>query len=332
MPSRDSHRFRPKAFPPPQFPPQRLPLFSRMPPAVFPSIMGLLGLGLALRLGLRALGLPGGPAEMLLGAVSLLFLFSLAAYLSKIARRPGVVTEDIAVLPGRTGIAAMTLCVMLFALVLVPYDRKIAEWAVYLGLALHSVLAMLVIRYILTAPEGAGGVTPVWHLHFVGFVIGGVPAAYCGLPQLALAILWLTIPVAVAIWGISLMQLIRRVPPAPLRPLLAIHLSPAALFALLATALGQDGLAQGFVILGGGILIALLLAGRWLTRAGFSALWGAFTFPMAAYAAALFAVGWDGAAVLVLAAALGVVPVVAVAVLKSWAAGTLAAKSNAAQA
>lgn len=58
MSDRDSRQLRPRVFPPPQFPPMRVPLFSRMPPAIFPSIMGLLGLGLALRRGLVALDLP----------------------------------------------------------------------------------------------------------------------------------------------------------------------------------------------------------------------------------------------------------------------------------
>ena len=42
---------RPKAFPPPEFPPHRAKLFAKMPPAVFPVLLGLLGLGLALRRG-----------------------------------------------------------------------------------------------------------------------------------------------------------------------------------------------------------------------------------------------------------------------------------------
>ena len=35
---------RPKRYPPPEFPPRRAKLFAKTPPAVFPSILGLLGL------------------------------------------------------------------------------------------------------------------------------------------------------------------------------------------------------------------------------------------------------------------------------------------------
>ena len=39
---------RPKRYPPPEFPPRRAKLFARTPPAIFPPILGLLGLAAAL--------------------------------------------------------------------------------------------------------------------------------------------------------------------------------------------------------------------------------------------------------------------------------------------
>ncbi|MBL9056147.1 MAG: hypothetical protein JNJ84_07720, partial [Rhodobacteraceae bacterium] len=66
---------RPKSFPPPEFPPRRPALFARTPPAVFPVILGLLGLGLALRRALAALQLPGGLVEAALGALLVLWAF-----------------------------------------------------------------------------------------------------------------------------------------------------------------------------------------------------------------------------------------------------------------
>ena len=40
---------RPRAYPAPEFPPRKPKLFARTPPAIFPSLLGLLGLGLAAR-------------------------------------------------------------------------------------------------------------------------------------------------------------------------------------------------------------------------------------------------------------------------------------------
>jgi tellurite resistance protein len=74
-----------------------------------------------------------------------------------------------------------------------------------------------------------------------------------------------------------------------------------------------------------------------LTEGGFSGFWGAFTFPVAAFAGALMMVGDDhgwralvAAGGLVLGAATLAIPVIAVRVLKLWATGALAVKSNAA--
>ena len=49
-------RYRPKQYPPPEFPPRRVARFARTPPAVFSVILGAIGLVLALRRGIGAVG------------------------------------------------------------------------------------------------------------------------------------------------------------------------------------------------------------------------------------------------------------------------------------
>jgi len=325
-------RFRPRQYPPPQFPPARPARFSRTPPAIFPPILGLLGLGLALRHASAALDLPAAAAEMLLGATTALWLLALFAYGVKVMRRPAVVAEDLRVLPGRAGLAVAGLSMLLVAAAAVPYAPGLARGVLFGGLALHTLIVALIIRQMVLGPYDLRQVTPVWHLSFVGFIVGGLAAVPLGLTGLAQGLLWSTMPIAAVIWGISLVQLIRRIPPAPLRPLLAIHLNPAALFAIVAAALGHTGLALGFAALGALILIALVAAVRWLTVSGFTPFWGAFTFPIAAYVSALYALGLDTTATLVLIACLAIVPYVAWRVMQSWAVGALAAKTNAAEA
>lgn len=307
-------------------------LWRATPPAIFPPVMGLFGLGLAWRRGVDAFGFPGGVAELLLGAVSLLFLFCLIAYAVKLMRRPKVVLEDLRILPGRAGLAAMVLSLLLLAATLVPYVPGIALVLLWAGLALHLGLAGLLLHNLLSGPEEARVLTPVWHLSFVGFIVGGIAAVPLGLASLAQALFAATLPLAIAIWVLSAMQLLRRVPPAPLRPLLAIHLAPAALLGSVALLTGFAGLAQAFAMLGGAILIALLLAGRWITAAGFSPLWGAFTFPLAAYAGLLLALDgvWPVLGALVLIVATLAIPPIAFRILKLWAQGALAIKTNAA--
>jgi tellurite resistance protein len=310
-------------------------LWRRTPPAIFPPVLGLFGLGLAWRRGAEAFGLSAAPGELILGGVSLLYLVCLAAWLAKPLRRPGVILEELRVLPGRAGMAAMALCLMTLAATLVPYSRGLATAVAVTAFATHAAVALLVLRLILTGPDEARTVTPVWHLTFVGFIFGplaGIPLGFEGAARIILTIM---VPVAAAIWAVSLWQLATRVPPAPLRPLVAIHLAPASLFATVSGLLGFTTLGLGFLALGAAILLALLLAGRWITEAGFSPLWAAFTFPLSAFTTALFVLS-DGAGplriagALALAAASVVIPLIAVRVLRAWAQGGLAARTNAA--
>lgn len=331
---------RPPIFPAPQFPPVKLRAFQRMPPAVFPAIMGLFGLGLALRRGAVAIGYPVAIAEIALGAISLLWIFATLGYAAKLVQRPAVIMEDLAILPGRAGLAAMSLGLSLFAATLLPYSMAGAAFAMFAGLGLHAVLAFLITLALLRGPAEGRHVTPVWHLSFVGFIIAAVTAAPLGYTTLATGILSVTFVFAVCIWAVSLLQLIKRIPPAPLRPLLAIHLAPASLFGTVALLLGMPMLAAGFALLGAVILLALMVCARWITEAGFSALWGAFTFSLAAFSSVLLGLAgnmgihspWAWAGIACLTGAIGIVPAIALRVLQAWTKGTLAAKTNAATA
>jgi tellurite resistance protein len=127
-------------------------------------------------------------------------------------------------------------------------------------------------------------------------------------------------------------QAVRRIPPAPLRPLLAIHVAPAALFATVSADLGMPALANAWALLALALAALILAAGRWICAAGPSPLWGAFTFPSAALASALLAQGWTVAGGLALVAATLLVLPIAVHVLRLWARGKLAPATNAATA
>lgn len=325
-------------FPPP--PPLVTPppgLWRRTPPAIFPPVMGLFGLGLAWRTLAAQPGMtPLAPVgEAILGAVLLLGAFALIAWLAKPLRRPAVVVEDLAVLPGRAGLAAMVLSVVLAGAAIRPYAPGLALALVVAGLVALAGLGALILWVLTRGPAEGRVVTPVFHLTFVGYILAPqvlVPLGYTG-P--ATAIFWWSIAVAVLIWAESLRQVLTRIPPAPLRPLLAIHVAPASLLASVAVLLGYPLAGAGFAVLALALAGVLLGSVRWLLAAGFSPLWGALTFPTAAAAvAAMVALGtpglWIGAALLALAT--GLTPWVAFRVFKAWAQGGLAARTNAATA
>lgn len=325
---------RPKRYPPPEFPPRRAALFARTPPAVFPSILGLLGLVGALRLALARLGWDLGIADLLAGVVVALWAFAAAAYAVKVARRPGVVLEDLRVLPGRSGLAALTMGGMVAAGLVGTYSAPVGEVLLGLAIAGHAVLAVLLVRLLAGLAPEARAVNPTLHLSFVGFIVAAGPALVLGWPVVAEALFWAVMPVAMVIWGLSLRQFTGAVPPAPLRPLLAIHLAPAALLALVAGMLAKPGMALVFLGLGTIYGLVLLASGRWLAASGPSPLWGAFTFPLAALASAMLMAGggwlWPGLALV--AVGLAVIPAIAWWVLKRWPGGKLAAVTNAAEA
>jgi len=324
---------RPKP-PPPLLPPRSLAAFARTPPAIFPPILGLLGLAIALRLGLGQLALPLAAGDLLAGIALGLWAFAALAYGVKFARRPGVLAEDLRILPGRSGLAALTMGGMAAATLLAAYAPAAAKGLMVLALAGHLILAALVVRMWLRLPPPGRTVDPTWHLSFVGFILAAPAAVAVGWTGLATVLFWAVMPAALAIWAVSAVQFARAVPPPPLRPLLVIHTAPAALLATVAGLLGLVWLSEAFLI--GAVVLAVGLAasGAWLTRAGITPIWGAFTFPLAALAVALVRGGgiWQLPGLALTALALLVIPAIGWWVLKRWPGGRLAAVTNAAEA
>lgn len=324
---------------PPPLPMPEPGLWRRTPPAIFPPILGLFGLGLAWRAAGPALGVPGGIGDLILGGVALLYLFALVAWAAKPARRPGVVLDELQALPGRAGLAALTLSALLLAAAVVPVHAPLAAALSLFALGAHALLTALFTFHLIhghTDSAEVRTVTPVHHLVFVGFVLWPLSAIPLGWAGAATLVLWLMIPVAGTIWALSLWQLTRRIPPAPLRPLLAIHAAPAAIFATVGAELGMAALAQGFALLAVGIALALGAAGRWVLASGVSPFWGALTFPLAACATAVLSLPAVGgptllAGAVLLAGATLLNPFVAWRVLGAWAQGGLAERTNAAR-
>jgi tellurite resistance protein len=325
---------RPKRYPPPEFPPRRTAAFARTPPAIFPPILGLLGLAIALRLALAQLVLPPGGADLLAGVAVALWLFSAVAYGVKVLRRPAVVAEDLRVLPGRSGLAALSMGGMAAATLVAPHAPGLAQGLILLALALHGLLAVLLLRLLAGLPPDARQVNPTLHLSLVGFIVAGPAAVAVGWAGLAAVLFWATLPVAVAIWGSSAAGFLRAVPPPPLRPLLAIHVAPAALLATVGGLLGMVALPTGLALAGLALAVALAAGGRWLLAAGVTPMWGALTFPLAALAVALVGRGgvWQPVGIGLVAVALAVIPAILWWVLRRWPGGRLAAVTNAAEA
>ena len=313
-------------------------LWRRVPPAIFPPILGAMGLAMAWQQAAALFALPPAIADLGAGVMAAVAAFALVAYVAKLARRPTVLADEMAILPGRAGVAAAVLCVYVLGGLIAPFSLGLGRGLLIAGLGLHIAVLTVLLGVYRNGPPERRQVTPVWHLNWVGFIVAARIALPLGWPGLSGVILWPALAAALAIWAISAVQFLRAVPPAPLRPMLAIHAAPAALIGSVALALGGPGwlvTASAFVALG--LLMVLAVSARWLLQAGFSPLWGAMTFPLATTTGlwlALAAVSGGAfdraiAAALLITATLTIPPILFL-VLRDWARGRLAVKTNAA--
>jgi tellurite resistance protein len=324
---------RPPRFPAPQFPVKKPKLFAATPPALFLVLLGLLGLGLALRKSATVTGLPGEPVEALLGALLGLWGFAIVALTVKMTRRPMVLIEDMRPLPGRAGLAAASMSGMAAGAVLLPYAPGVALVLTLVSLFAHALLAAILINVLAREPEGKT-VNPTWQLSYVGFIAAAPVLVDLGWPGVARVIFALTFLAELGIGLMSVVQLSRRIPPAALRPMLALHLAAVGLLSTTAALIGQETLAFGLALAAAFILAALVISARWLLAAGFTPLWGAITFPLAAGATAFLTLGgnFTPLGLILTLACLAVIPPIAWQILKLWPGGRLAAKTNAAEA
>lgn len=309
----------------------------KTPPALYPPVLGLFGLAAGWSRTPDAFGASPAIGQFLMGAMVLLYMFVAGYYLAKAVARPGVVVEDLTRLPGRAGLAALTMAGMLFSAALIPYSVALAKAVLVLAVGGHLAILGLIIRALLTGPAESRRVTPVYHLTFVGLIVSPIPALQFGWVGYATLVFWVTLAAAVVIWGLSARQFARETVPAPLRPLLAIHLAPAALLGTVAMMLQMPALGLAFGLIAIAILAVLLLGARWITAAGFSPFWGAFTFPLAAFSSLMLILAGYGfgnvyrvLGGLVLVAATFLIPWIAMKVFQMWLKGQLAAKTNSA--
>ncbi|MEE9428157.1 MAG: tellurium resistance protein [Paracoccaceae bacterium] len=310
-------------------------LWRQTPPAIFPPILGLLGLGLAWRRASQVFPVPSAVGEIILGAVSLLFLFAVLAYLGKFVRRPGALVDDLRIMPGRAGISAGSMSAMLFAAVLVPYSNCFGQSTLFVGMAAHLVIIAIVIGLLWSAPYAQRRMTPVWHLTFVGLIVAPQAGVALGLNQMSEFVMFLTGAGAITIWLGNLIGMSHNATPPPLRPTMVIHLAPVSLIGIAAMLLGYTTLAMVLAWLALVLAVVMLLRVGYLTAAGFSPFWGAFTFPMAAFTGLMLMMaqtqgGWfrivAGVALIFITL---VIPVIAYRIMKMWSSGMLAAKTNA---
>jgi len=257
-------------------------LWRRTPPAIFPVALGFMGLALAWRNAAGVLPIPEEIGDLMLGLSTAFFLFFAASYIAKVLVRPSVVLEDLKVPPARAGVAAFPMSIMLLAAALLPLGVSVPQvW--WTGVVFYYIATGLVAWSIITGPPEARMFSPFQYLAFVGPVVGpiaGIPLGY------VTASYWLTLAALIPYVFITVgyfAKLLRVRPPVQLRPSLVIVLAPTGLFAL---SFGQLGVGWAFDLFywaAMGIAGILLFFALWLTKGGWTPIWGSFTFPTAVF-------------------------------------------------
>lgn len=261
---------------------KRQPLWRSTPPAIFPVILGLVGLAHAWRGLGQNFGLSTGLGDLLLGVATALLLFFTLSYLAKLLARRGVLMEDLKSPPGRAGLSAISMSFIVLSVGLLPFG-EVARYVWWFGIILHAVIVIFVVKAMAKSPPEARSVTPFQLLPFVGLSttpLAGVPLGYVGLSQ---AFTYLSLAAFAVILFQMARKFIRTRPPAPLRPPFAIILAPLSLFGMAFAQFGPDAAFLVFYVAVWIAAMALLSFAKWLTAAGFTPIWGALTFPAATF-------------------------------------------------
>lgn len=310
----------------------------RTPPALFPVCLGMIGMGLAWLRAAEVLGAPRLLAVVWIAVSGAAIVFCLGSYLAKLAKAPRVVLIDLNPAPGRAAVSAGSMCILLLAAALVALTGEahpaLALW--FAGLALHMAYAICVLIVIYQDGLRNLRITPVLFLPFVGFIVSPFGGVELGQIAISHYVFWWTLPVFLLIFALSAPRYVLWPTPIPQRAAAAILLAPTSLFASAAYVLGMEKFFGIFFVAACVVALALLVSVRWLTKGGWTPLWGAFTFPLAAFAAAcVIAAGlydgvWPAIAWGVLVVSSMIVAWLFIMTMKAWAKGRLAPATGAA--
>ncbi len=259
------------------------PLWRQTPPAAFPVCLGFMSLALGWTNAAHVMpAISEDIGHLLLAASTGYFIWFFVFYLRKVLSRPKVVLEDMGSAPARAGIAAMAMSMMLLAAALLPFGISVPlVW--WTGVILQIIASIVVLYAIWDEPPEKRHFSTFQYLTFVGPVVGplaGVQLGYVWESKLLIN----AALVAYVIVTVGIILTIRRDPvPDKLRPSVMIFLAPLCLFALGYGVLGYDTAFTVFYWAGSIVAFGLIFLVPWMTRGGYTPVWGAFTFPIAAF-------------------------------------------------
>jgi tellurite resistance protein len=278
----------------------KTPFFSNLPISAFAMVMGISSLALVWGRMANMGWLPGvaAPVALGLGALALLvFVLLFLLYAQKWARNHQKVYEEWQHPVKSSFFAAVSISFVLLATVALGLFAPLALPFWLIGASLQ-ILAMIMVLNAWVHSESLqhGHATPAWFIPAVGNVLMPFTGAKLGFYEVS----WWFFAVGILFWIVLLTVVLTRLlfvqPPIPERlvPTLCIFLAPPAVaFVSWVLLTGQHPGATeldvvGHILYGLGLFFAIFLASQAhrFARLPFYLSWWAFSFPVAAFAAA----------------------------------------------
>jgi tellurite resistance protein len=312
-----------------------IPFYRRTPPALFPCLLGSIGLALLWQK-MPEFGAPLWIGEALGAIVLGLFGFTFVCYAIKLILRPSVVLDDLKIGPARGAVSAGSVCLMLLAALILPYDFRVAAVVWWSGLILQVVYLICVVITLKSVENMRATLTPVLLLPFVGFIVAAIAGPDLGYRCMSITILALAAPLYIWIAIESLLNAKTRGAEPPNRAGFAILLAPPSVYAVASYFIWNDAVFYWFWLVALIAGIALVPFIPWMVRGGFKPSWGAFTFPLTAFSTAMMLGVQAGFVMAVVPMAIGVglasvlVPYVVFKTFSAWGLGKLTEATKAA--
>ena len=272
-----------------------VPNVAHMPLPLLAMPMGLGGVGLAWRQAATQLGAPALVGEALLALTALVWVAVVGLQLLRALRHTDALLAELAHPVRAAFAAAPTIGLMIVSAAAWPYSAALgaALWCV--AVPVHLLVAMLLLRRVLGGRADAAMLAPPLLIPFVGNILAPVFGARMGFVDAS----WMMFGVGLLLWLVVMPLLLHRffagpkLPPA-LFPSIVIMLAPPAVGALALLALTGNAGGPTLMLAGVALLVAavlLSLAGE-IARIPFSLVWWSLTFPSAAFAILVTALGF----------------------------------------
>lgn len=265
---------------------------AHFPVALFSTVMGLAGLSLAWMKAHHVAGAPAVVGELMGWIATAVFVFLICVYGLKLVRHPAAVMADYRHPIRLNFLPAISIGLILLAMIWSESVPPLAAWLLAVGAALHLAFTLLAMSsWIHHTHYDIKHANPAWFIPVVGNIL--VPIA--GVRFAPVEVSWFFFSVGLVFWlmlmTIVLYRLFFHEPlPARLTPTLFILLAPPSVgfVSYLALTGSLDGFAR--MLFYTALFLTLLLASnavRFLRLPFFISAW-AYSFPLAAMTIACF--------------------------------------------